>query len=373
MKQHATYQLSLSNQTNFFELAQQLHDSEKGKLYFSSNRWVLKDVLQDSFLSVRNYLVDQYPRLRTIIKRQSDSEELEEDLIELYLNEPFKKWPLGQYASYALSFGPLKDEEYDKVPAEIKNWTIEQKIIANRIVFHAGENDAFFIIQGRGGSGKSTFLNAIIQMCDSDFSVADPATDFSGFRLENTIKKRLACCDDIQGSVFNVEKIKAICTGGSVKCEKKFGSTFDVVPQCQMIFLSNPSVFLDISDSGLMRRVIWYTMDNKIKSPNMSLKAKQYLPGDLITICQYIKEVDHLYNNQTWRQPFMENTHTKVLKGSSVGNFLIDPSEHIKEYREYTSYCKDNGFKPVNVLNFKKIIATVEEWEEEDECIYINC
>lgn len=341
--------------------------AEEPELLYSSGRWIYKGKLLPSF----NYyylhdLLPEKPRLNESINKLADIKELENNIIAgLASKGPIDTpWPLPTIALEALKAGPL---EIDKLPDVFKGLTERQAIIASRILYHLpSENECFWIIQGAAGSGKSTFLNLLCQLCDNDYRVCDPKTDLGGFRIIDSTNARIACCDDIQGDFLNAENIKKIATGATIKVEPKFGQPFDLKAQCHMVFLSNPEPYLSINDDGRRRRVIWYPRNRKIDNPNPDLKDYKYSHDDLLKFARCLLKFEDEYKTQefgSWKKKFIGMTHEKVARCSSVYLYYIDPMVANRNYYNYTEWSKENGFKPSNKVNYMKVLRTLRDWK----------
>lgn len=365
-------------ETNYYQLAKAILDAENS-IRFSSGRWMVNNTLLTDFSDLRDYLFDKYPKLVLSIKKPADSANLEQvrrDYCQKkYGNVDFPPLPI---VSEALNNFDEKRKALPKLPLCFKNLTTKQAIIICRLLFFKpSENAAFFLIQGGGGTGKSTFLNIILQLFGNDKAVCDPCNDLGGFRSSSCLTKRLIYNDDIKGDFCDVETLKKVCTSAPVKIEKKFSDAFDIIPQCHAIFLSNPQPSFSINDEGRRRRIVWYQRNHKIENPDPTFVNKKYTHDELIQLVKFLACINYrlVESYQTWeaikKTYFDKQTHEQIRNCSSLGIWLnqncnFKGQDYAKTYPDFAQFCKSNGFKCYNILNYRKVLSTLETWQQID-------
>ena len=151
----------------------------------------------------------------------------------------------------------------------------KQLIILYILLFHP-ELEVCFITTGIGGSGKSTFLNIIKQLFDNDVS-STPIGDLGNpFILAEALKHRLIASDELGTGDVNLPVIKTIVSKQQIQVNEKFGATYTTRAQSALFWCCNQAPRIDIQDSGMLRRIIYYERNTKIKNPNPDLKNKKY-------------------------------------------------------------------------------------------------
>jgi len=228
--------------------------------------------------------------------------------------------------------------------------TKQLKIINRLLTPH---QQKFFIITGVGGSGKSTFLNIIKQIFNNDFaslSLSDLGCDF---KLATGINKRLICSDELAADDLNNAALKTIISGQEMPINPKFATPYKAKFQSSFIFCCNRPPRLNICDSGIMRRVVYYGMEKKITTPDLKLAYAEWSHEDLVNIVAHALALDMT----DWEKDFEEETRYYITKYNSVYRFRDED-----KYPFYSDACKLNGYKPFNLDNWEEIRDTLEEW-----------
>ena len=231
--------------------------------------------------------------------------------------------------------------------------------IINRLLFHP-EDEIIYLIYGVGGSGKSTFLNIIKQMFENDVapcSIDDLSNDF---QLAEACKHRLICSDEINTSNFNNGKLKILASKQLVNLNPKNKTPYDIKSQSALIFATNKVPYLDISDTGIIRRILFYSKNKKIEKPDSRFQNYKFSHEELFSLAftSYIME------SSEWRLLFQKETHELLMKNNSV--FLAQTND----YEVYKNFCYKKGYKPFSENNFFDIKMIFDEWEKEDEFLY---
>lgn len=244
-----------------------------------------------------------------------------------------------------------------KAPFDLED---KQWIILNILLFHP-EQEAFFITTGIGGSGKSTFLNIIKQLFDNDVS-STPLGDLSQpFILAEALKHRLIASDELGTGEVDLPIIKTIVSKQNIQVNEKYGSTYTTLAQSALFFCCNQAPKIDISDTGMLRRIIYYSRNDKIKNADPTLKNKKWTHDDLIDFIIIASEV-YIYNENnidSWREPFKNETNAYLINSNSVGLYV----KHNKakgivtyDYPSYRSYCSENGYRAFSRIRYDEIL-----------------
>lgn len=243
-------------------------------------------------------------------------------------------------------------------PLDDKQW-----IILYILLFHP-EQEAFFITTGIGGSGKSTFLNIIKQLFDNDVS-STPLGDLSNpFILAEALKHRLIASDELGTGEVNLPVIKTIVSKQNIQVNEKFGATYTTHAQSSLFFCCNQAPKIDISDTGMLRRIVYYSRDTKITNPNPALKNKEWTRQDLIDFVIIASEV-YIYdenNIDAWKEPFKNETNCYLINSNSVGLYVKSMKKlHVNkfDYSTYREWCHNNGYKPFSRNRYDEILIWV--------------
>lgn len=322
----------LQNKT-IYELTLYLHDSLNGELEFISGKWFRKGI---EIKNIRKYLY-----VTGLFKSIEQLDKVIDSYIVMYGTT--KKWydlPIIREAKEQQNLQPLCYPLNEK-----------QLMIINYLLRH--DEEVFFILTGVGGSGKSTFANIICEIFDKDVAPLNLSDLSDDFKLATGIDKRLIYSTEINSDEINNGVLKQLFSNEEITINPKFQKPYKARCQSAFIFNCNIPPRLDLSDSGMLRRILYYSMNEKIEHPNPELNKKEWKHSDLVNIVAHALKVDMT----NWKENFKEDTRYNLLKYNSVFRF-----KDVENYGVYMDKCKSDGLKPFARPKWEEIRLLLQEW-----------
>lgn len=245
------------------------------------------------------------------------------------------------------------ESKYVDLPFELP---IKTYALINAMTTENGA-ERFFIMYGRGGTGKSTTLNIVKQLFDNDVCAMtlDRLTD--RFTAANASEARLVCSDEVNTINLDSGRLKLIVSEQMDTVERKCQNPYQIKWQSKLLFSCNKLPYFDVSDSGMMRRIVFYKMDTVIKNPNIQLNNLTFTREQLLTILHKAWSLDM---TNWFEKYFMQETFEAVFMKHSV--YL---HRDAYDYLDYVSRCRNSGLKPVSEPNWQNILETIKTWEEK--------
>lgn len=315
-----------------------LYEKYEGKLEFIAGKWFLesKEIKQiDKFIA----------QIDEVVTSAEDIRKIKEFYRIRYGNETGKWYelPIIAEAEELIKNDTLKPLAY---PLNEK-----QLIIINYLLRH--DEEVCFILTGVGGSGKSTFANIICQVFDNDKADISLSELSHDFKLAEAIDKRLIYSTEIDSDEINSGKIKQLISNECLTINPKHETPYQARCQSALFFNCNVNPKLNLSDTGMLRRFLYYSMDVKIKNPDKTLNKKEYTHEDLVNIVAHALQVDM----NDWRSKFEKETRLNLLKDNSVYKF-----REYDNYDRYKNKCISANLKPFSEPKWSDIRKLMDEW-----------
>lgn len=257
-------------------------------------------------------------------------------------------WPELPIITEAKKLGAINSDK--DAPFQLDK---KQLIILNILLYHPYD-EVMFITTGIGGSGKSTFLNIVKQLFNNDYA-AIPLSELTGFMVAQAVSKRLICSDELGKGDLDSKILKTLISRQQLDVNPKYGIPYHAQCQSSLFYCCNKAPKIDITDTGILRRIIFYERNTKIENPDTSLNHVQYTYEQLLWFARRALAAEQIYPR--WKEVFVEETHKYLMKENSV---FICKAETYPEYREK---CTVKGLKPFSEPNWQEIKAVFEEWQ----------
>lgn len=311
-----------------------IHTQTGGKLRFISGKWFYAD---EEIKNIRKYM---------LVSGYADTMHELDDIIDMYqvMFGEIGKWadlPIIKEAKALTKLEPMCYPLNDK-----------QLKIINYLLRH--DEEIFFILTGVGGSGKSTFGNIICKIFDNDTAALNLSDLGDDFKLATGINKRLIYSTEINSDDINNGKLKQLFSNEEITVNPKYQQPYKTRCQSAFFFNCNKNPRLDLSDTGMLRRILYYSMDTKIQNPDPTLNKKEWTHKDLVNIVAHALAIDMT----DWKEDFKEETRYNLIKDNSVYRF-----KDITNYSEYVDKCKDEGLKAFSKPNWDNIRELLYEWK----------
>lgn len=225
-----------------------------------------------------------------------------------------------------------------------------------------------FYDDGVGGTGKSTLLEVLTKIAGENFTSNVLLDQFGNrFIFANMLGKYLNIGDDNgkNDELQNVGTLKSIITGNRVTIDRKNISPIEVRIFAKQLFATNILPYIDFTDGGIMRRLNIVSM-NKV------------IPKDMKLCSLDEEEISHIIYEVLQSNDLEKGENELAITTSPLYRF-ISSNENINYYN-YCSYCDNNGFRKMNIINYevkskfinayidsKKSIELIEEENQPEE------
>lgn len=231
---------------------------------------------------------------------------------------------------------------------------IQQLMIINRLI--NGRDEVMFILTGVGGSGKSTFANIIRQIFGGDVASLNLSDLSNDFMLATGCNKRLIYSDELNTGDIKGNIVKTLVSKQYVTINPKNQQPFTIRWQGNLLFSCNKPPKLDISDSGLLRRIVYYSMNTRIENPDASMKDKVFTENELVNIvsCALGLETDNWFDIY-----FRDDTRRVLMNSSNVYK------NWAHKYEDYDKLCAFGNYRPLSKANWEEIHDLFQSWLDE--------
>lgn len=285
--------------------------------------------------------------------------------------DPEGDWLRLPLAQKALKEGPVYD-----IPDGFEFLNDPRKIlIINRLIFHPKDNNKMIIICGGGGTGKSTYLNVIAQCFEQDCSYTDLSSLLSDNTiLANALQSRLILSDELNGDDIGNAVIKQVINQQKVVIRKVYQDAREIRSQSQLIFATNKAPRFDITDGGMLRRILFYKMDKKPDKPIAGLDKQVFTDDQIVELLRFALyfDTDEVVSNammgRPWDYFYRKDTREFILKNCNVA--IYRKNEVMESYKDdydtYSNWARSHGYKPFNYSNFLDVTGILKGWEEEE-------
>lgn len=233
----------------------------------------------------------------------------------------------------------------------------------------------FFIFKGEGGTGKSTFMDLIHKMVGGDTNCSHIGlADFDKDYYLATLLSKLVNIDDdvVDGKVLeNTGRFKSVISGNIISVRQIYKEVVSFVPYVTCMFSCNRLPKIMDKTSGLFRRMVLISLDNKVKNPDPLFLQK-------------VTTEDMRY--------FLFKSVQGIMKAIEQGKFMINESEEqllnqfkrrqsplhewlyendicledivnkpcVSLYNQFIAWCELNGYKKtMTAFTFKEDISTL--------------
>lgn len=230
-----------------------------------------------------------------------------------------------------------------------------RKIMHNILMPNTKPMFHIFYDDGVGGTGKSTFLE-VLTLLVGENNVSNVLLDQFGnrFVFANMLGKYLNIGDDNgkNDELQNVGTLKSIVTGGRVTIDRKFMPPIECRIFAKQLFATNIMPYIDFTDGGIMRRLNIVAM-NKVIPKDMKLCVLDEV--ELRAIFAEIRCAGDLE----------ENSNELAITSSPLYRFYTTQKD--KSYSNYKTYCMENGFRCMNIINFETKSKFIKEYIRKKE------
>ncbi|MBR1443848.1 MAG: hypothetical protein IJ583_10000 [Firmicutes bacterium] len=225
----------------------------------------------------------------------------------------------------------------------------------------------FFVMQGRAGSGKSTFGEVLRNLFMGDAVVGLGINELEGrFNTYPLSKARINIGMDLPGGKITdkaASVLKAITGNDIYRMEGKFKDPMFDRTHCKFIFSSNFPVVTNIFDEGFARRLIIIPFNYAVAPENMDrhIVTKILEEKDEIVfkaLCHYneLKCRNYVFtkcaanNNYTQNiTDYMQDTDIEKIAESYLRECFVTVSEskipNYALYERFKSYCLNIGIQ----------------------------
>ena len=235
--------------------------------------------------------------------------------------------------------------------------------------------EKFFIFQGEGGTGKSTYMNLLHKLVGGDdncshVSLSDMDKDYY---LSTLLSKLLNIDDDVvDGKMLeNTGRFKSIVSGNIISVRQIYRAVISFVPYATCVFSCNRLPRIMDKTSGLYRRLILVELNHKVEKPDPLFMNKvtetdmEYFLYKAVEGIKIAIEEGHfrinaseqeLLNKFKRRQsPLSEWLYENdVCVGDLVGKKCM------AEYSMFKEWCQSNGYnKVMSMYSFKEDICAL--------------
>lgn len=231
----------------------------------------------------------------------------------------------------------------------------KQLMIINYLLRH--DEEKCIILTGIGGSGKSTFGNIICQIF-GDVAHVSLSNLSNPFSLEAAVKHRLIYSDELDSEQLSNGVLKMLFSNQCIQVQAKGQDPYETKCQSAFLFCCNNPPRIDITDTGLLRRIMYYSMNEKIKNPDKTLNSKKYEREDLINFVAHALRTDMT----NFENAFRDESRYNLLKNNSV--YIL---RKLNTYTLYKSACEAKGLKAYSEPNWYNIKCLMLEWR--GDCI----
>ena len=214
--------------------------------------------------------------------------------------------------------------------------------------------ERFFILYGPAGTGKSTVLNLIKQIFDNDCGVFSLSQLCERFAPSEACQYRLITHSELDTNEINSNHIKSIISREDGTVERKGQQPFNIKWQSRLLYACNEMPWIDIGDTGLMRRIVVFKMDKPFKKFDKNVRDYVYSPEELKYIIHKALNMDMT----DWFEDFRRDTFEAVTEHNPVYLFRREPA-----YEEYAMRCHQKGYKACNEYHWLRIKEYIKEQE----------
>lgn len=210
---------------------------------------------------------------------------------------------------------------------------------------------------GIGGSGKSTVCNLFASIFGNfDISKCSFSELGSAFRRETLAGKRLWYDADISPywEDRDANVFKKIITHDKDQFEKKCKNPYVAEYRCKALFCCNKPPKFDVSDSGVLRRIVYYNKNTKIANPDPKLARRAYTHDELVDIvCMaLLTDISDFY------EEFREETQEIIMSGNNVAKYGM-----IDSYDSYVSKCYSANIRPFSEEKWESLRELFTQWQ----------
>jgi putative DNA primase/helicase len=232
----------------------------------------------------------------------------------------------------------------------------------------------FFFITGPGGTGKSTFVQAIGAVMGTYHS----SIPFEAFlndggdhkwTFAKISKMRLVSCEEApEGKQFDSHIVKRVTGDSVLEAQHKFGHPFDYRPKFKIWMVANDLPAVQDTDSGFWRRLRMVRCDHKPKTKDKDLlKHLTTDPkGQQAVLAWMVRGSIAYWENRSLEEPecVQEWSHMYRKEQDPIGDFLAESTiwgdgNQITRGRfraAYAEWCQENGARPLGAKNlFKRL------------------
>lgn len=239
--------------------------------------------------------------------------------------------------------------------------------------------EKFFIFQGEGGTGKSTYMNLLHCLVggDTNCSHVGLAEMDKDYYLSTMLSKLLNIDDDVvDGKILeNTGRFKSIVSGNIISVRQIYREVISFVPYVTLMFSCNRLPRIMDKTSGLYRRLILVELNHKVQKPDplfMNRVTETDMEYLLFHAVEGIKlaieegrfrinaSEQELLNKFKRRQsPLSEWLYENEITTADLVN-----KKCTVEYNIFKEWCSNNGYnKVVSMYSFKEDICALYDMQ----------
>lgn len=234
--------------------------------------------------------------------------------------------------------------------------------------------EKFFLFQGEGGTGKSTYTNLLYKLVGdancSHVSLCDMDKDYY---LSSVVDKLLNIDDDVvDGKVLeNTGKFKSLVSGNFITVRQIYKDTIAFTPFATCVFSCNRLPRIMDKTSGLFRRIILLELNHKVEKPDPLFLTKvtdidmEYFLFKAVEGISKAMEEGHFVISHSENQLL----DTFKRRQNAINEWIYENDITISElhnnkcsilYRQFSEWCTENGYsRKVTSFTFKEDICAL--------------
>lgn len=232
----------------------------------------------------------------------------------------------------------------------------------------------FFIFQGDGGTGKSTFQDLIVKMVGENNRARVGIDKMDADYYLATLLSKLINIDDdaVDGKILeNTGRFKSLVTGNEITVRQIFKEPITFTPFATCMFSCNKLPRILDRTSGLYRRMVIIELNNKITKPDPLFLLKLTARDMEYFLYKAVYWVGIALQEGQFRISQSEQELLRKFKcrQSSVNEWLYEDHMALKDiynksvlgtYSMYVEWANNNGYNKLpSVLTFKEDICAL--------------